>query len=54
MVLELGVAKNSDEYFAAIQLFRKSYNRHIFCHYDTLKRSWVSCREPVGSDLMLA
>jgi hypothetical protein len=35
MVLELGVAKNSDEYYAVTQLFRKSYNRHIFCHYDT-------------------
>ena len=34
MVLELGVGKNSDEYYAATQLFRKSYNRHIFCHYD--------------------
>jgi hypothetical protein len=35
MVLELGVAKTSDEYYAATQLFRKSYNRHILCHYDT-------------------
>jgi hypothetical protein len=35
MVLELGVAKNSDKYYAATQLFRKSYSRHIFCHYDT-------------------
>jgi hypothetical protein len=35
MVLELGVANNSDEYYTATQLFRNSYNRHILCHYDT-------------------
>jgi hypothetical protein len=35
MVRELGVAKNSPLYFAATKLFKSTYNRHIFCHFDT-------------------
>jgi hypothetical protein len=37
MVRELGVAKNSPLYFVATKLFKSTYNRHIFCHFDTLE-----------------
>jgi hypothetical protein len=37
MVRELGVPKNSQEYYVATKLFKKSYNREIFLHYDTPK-----------------
>jgi hypothetical protein len=36
-------AKNSDEYYAATQLFRSGYNRYIFSSFDTMEErlSWL-------------